>query len=64
MVMYDLARLKMADDLRWAERERLVREAGSSRSTHPIDAVPFLDRLVRLFGIARPTAGGHLAAGA
>ena len=64
-LMYDLAKLRIAEDLRQAERERLVRQAGSSRDGGAIDAVPFLDRLARLFGFAgSPTRGGAATAGA
>lgn len=48
--MYELAKLRMAEDLRDAERRRLIREAGSTRASHAIDAVRFRDRLTRLFG--------------
>ena len=48
LVMYDLAKLRIADDLRQAERERLVRQAGQVRAAGAIDAVPFLERLTRI----------------
>lgn len=54
LVMYDLAKLKIADDIRQAERERLVRRAGEDRPAG-IDAVPFRERLSRLFGPIFPT---------
>ena len=64
LVMYDLAKLKIAEDLRQADRERLLRRAGENRP-QGIDAVPFRERLSRLFGPifppGRPTgaaAGG------
>jgi hypothetical protein len=50
-IAYDLAKLKIAEDLRIAERERLVRQAGSHRHSGAIDAVSFRDRVARLFGI-------------
>ena len=52
--MYELAKLRMAEDLRQADRERLVRRAGETRSPGTIDAVPFRERLGRLFGVAWP----------
>lgn len=64
LVMYDLARMRMADDIRQAERDRLAREAASARTTRPIDAVPFRQRVARLFGTARPAPSGGLPAGA
>jgi hypothetical protein len=64
LVMYDLAKLRIADDLRQAERERLIRQAGQARADGAIDAVPFLERLTRLFGIVRPTGPRTAAAGA
>ncbi|HKF84855.1 MAG TPA: hypothetical protein VKB30_03650 [Candidatus Limnocylindrales bacterium] len=64
LVMYDLAKLRIADDLRQAERERLVRQAGQVRAAGAIDAVPFLERLTRLFGNIRPAGNGTAAAGA
>jgi hypothetical protein len=53
--MYELAKLRMAEDLRWAERERLVRQAGSTRQSGAIDSVPFRDRVARLLGAVRPS---------
>jgi hypothetical protein len=47
--MYELAKLKIADELCSAERERLVRQAGETKRT-TIDAVPFRERVSRLFG--------------
>jgi hypothetical protein len=65
LLMYDLARLRIAEDLRQAERERLVREAGSTRRGGAIDAMPFRDRIARLFGIAGPQSrSGAATAGA
>ena len=63
LVMYDLAKLRIADDLRQAERDRLVRQAGS-RADGAIDAVPFRERLARLFETVRPVGRGTAAAGA
>jgi hypothetical protein len=54
--MYELAKLKMAEDLRYAERERMVRLAGSTRPSGAIDSVRFRDRLTRLFGAIWPSA--------
>ena len=64
LVMYDLAKLRIADDLRQAERDRLVRQAGS-RSDGAIDAVPFRERLVALMNrfVDDVAAGRHAAAG-
>jgi hypothetical protein len=64
LVMYDLAKMRMADDIRQAERDRMVREAASARTTRPIDAVPFRERIARLFGTARPTPDTGLPTGA
>lgn len=54
--MYELTKLKMAEDLRYAERERMVRLAGSARPTGAIDAVRFRERLTRLLGAVWPPA--------
>lgn len=54
--MYELAKLKMAEDLRYAEHQRMVRSAGSSRSSGAIDSVRFRERLTRLFGAIWPSA--------
>ncbi|HYO44641.1 MAG TPA: hypothetical protein VES19_15690 [Candidatus Limnocylindrales bacterium] len=63
LVMYELAKLRIAEDLRQAERDRMVREAGSARRARNIDAVPFRDRVARLFGMAsRSTQHGANAA--
>ena len=63
LVMYDLAKLRIADDLRQAERDRLVRQAGS-RADGASDAGPFRERLSRLFETVRPVGRGAAAAGA
>jgi hypothetical protein len=64
-VMFELAKLRIAEDLRQADRDRLVREAGAARRSGAIDAVPFRQRLARLFGSSWPaTRGGVAAAGA
>jgi hypothetical protein len=60
--MYELAKLRMAEELRYAERERLVRKAGSTHPSGAIDAVRFRDRLSRLFGTSRPAAEGTTGA--
>lgn len=61
ILLYDQAKLKIAEDIRWAERERLVRQAGASRHDGSIDAVPFRERLSRLFGGTWPTTRGAAA---
>jgi hypothetical protein len=53
--MYELAKLKMAEDLRYAERERMIRLAGSARPFGAIDSVRFRERLSRLFGAVWPS---------
>jgi hypothetical protein len=53
--MFELAKLRIAEDLRYAERQRLVRQAGSARGPESIDAVRFRDRLTRLFGAIWPS---------
>ena len=60
-LLYDQVKLKMAEDMRWAEQQRLVRQAGASGHDGSIDAVPFRERLSRLFGGSRPTARGASA---
>ena len=54
--MYELAKLRMAEDQRLADRERLIRHAGEAKASGAIDAVRFRDRLTRLFGVVWP---GH-----
>ena len=54
--MYELAKLRMAEDLRIAERQRLLRHAGESQPSGAIDAVKFRDRLTRLFGAVWPAS--------
>ena len=54
--MYELAKLKMAEDLRYAERERMIRQAGSARPSAAIDSVRFRERLSRLLGAIWPPA--------
>jgi hypothetical protein len=53
--MYELARMKMAEDHRYAERERMIRLAGSARPSGAIDSVRFRERLARLFGTIWPS---------
>lgn len=52
--MYELAKLKMAEEVRYAERERMVRRAGSPRPSGAIDSVRFRERLTRLVGVIWP----------
>lgn len=55
--MYELAKLRIAEDLRQAERARLVRRAGGESRHFTIDAVKFRQRVARLFGPTwRPSA--------
>ena len=64
LVMYELAKLRIAADLRQAERDRMVREAGSARRTRSIDAVPFRERVARLFGQPSPSTRDGVATAA
>jgi hypothetical protein len=52
--MYELAKLRIAEDHRQADLERLVREAGASKPP-TIDAAGFRQRLGKLFGSTWPT---------
>ena len=52
--MYELAKLRIAEDHRQADRERLVRQAGASRPP-TIDAARLRQRLGKLFGSTWPT---------
>jgi hypothetical protein len=63
-IAYDLAKLKIAEDLRTAERERLVRQAGRRRDSGAIDAVAFRDRVARLFGLTPNRTNRSRPAGA
>lgn len=54
--MYELAKLRMAEAQRYADHERLVRQAGSERPSGAIDAIRFRERLTRLFGTIWPSA--------
>ncbi len=56
--MYELAKLKMAEDLRYAEREAVTRQAGSARPSGAIDSVRFRERLTRLLGAIWPAHDG------
>jgi hypothetical protein len=54
--MYELAKMRMAEDQRYAEHQRMVRLAGSARTSGAIDAVRFRERLTRLLGAIWPAA--------
>jgi hypothetical protein len=45
-MVHELAKIKIAEQLQYAERERVARLAASNRP-HTIDARPFLDRVQR-----------------
>jgi len=59
-LMMDMAKLRMAEQQRDADLQRLVRQAGETRRSGAIDAVRFRERLTRLFGTIWPAtpAGG------
>jgi len=52
--MYELAKLRIAEDLRQAERERLVRRAGNPKPA-TIDAARLRAKVGRLFGTSWPS---------
>ena len=54
-IMYELAKLRIAEDHRQAERERLVRRAGSPKPAS-IDAARLRAKVGRLFGAGWPSA--------
>lgn len=58
-IQFELAKLRIAEDLRQAERDRLVRQAGASRSSGAIDSVPFRERVARVLGVAWPPLGAR-----
>jgi hypothetical protein len=51
--LYELAKLRIAEDHRQADYERLVRQAGTSRPP-TIDSARFRQRLGKLFGWTGP----------
>lgn len=52
--MYELAKLRIAEDIRTAEHERLVRQAGANKRPS-IDAARFRQRVTKLFGQGWPS---------
>ena len=54
--MYELVKMRMAEAQQDADRQRLVRQAGSTRGSGAIDAVRFRERISRLFGTFRPAS--------
>ena len=63
-MVHELARIKMAEQLQYAERERRIRAAGKSRPL-TIDAVPFRVRLRRtLVRLGQGVRGTPVGAGA
>jgi hypothetical protein len=61
-IAYQLAKQKREEEAHFAERERLVREAGKTRPSGAIDAVRFRDRVQRLFGSMLASGGGSAPA--
>lgn len=59
--MYELAKLRMAEQQRDAEHERLARLARTTAPSGAIDAVRFRERLTRLFGSIWPSTQGGAA---
>ena len=51
-----LARIRMDEAQRDADRQRRIRVAGSVRRSGAIDSVRFRDRMTRLFGTIWPTS--------
>lgn len=63
-MVHELARIKIAEQLQYAERERRVRAAGKARP-QTIDAVPFRARVQRtLLRLGQGLRGTPAAAGA
>ena len=63
--MYELVKMRMAEAQQDADRQRLIRQAGSTRGSGAIDAVRFRERLTRLFGTVWPSgSAGSATAGA
>lgn len=63
-MVHELARIKMAEQLQYAERERRIRSAGSKRR-RSIDAVPFRARVGRtLLRLGQGLRGTPAGAGA
>ena len=63
--MYELTKMRIAEQHRDADRQRLIRQAGSTRGSGAIDAVRFRDRITRLFGTIWPASpSGNATAGA
>jgi hypothetical protein len=54
--MYEMAKMRMAEAQQDADRQRLVRQAGSVRRSGAIDSVRFRDRITRLFGTIWPAS--------
>ena len=51
--LYELAKLRNAEDIAQADRQRLVRQAGTARPT--IDAARFRQKVNKLFGQGWPS---------
>jgi hypothetical protein len=52
---YELVKMRIAEDLRMAERERLIRRAGSPAHGPALDPIRFRERVVRLFNATWPS---------
>ncbi len=62
--MYELVKLRHAEDLAQAERERLARRIAAGSSARRSDPLRFRDRVFRVFGSGWPSAGSTRPAGA
>jgi hypothetical protein len=63
-IYHQLAKIKIADEIAWADRQRLARAASRERN-RPIDFTSLKGRVrVRLLGWRRGSTSGPLPAGA
>jgi hypothetical protein len=54
--MYELVKLRHAEDLKWAENQRLARRVAEGSGARKSDPIRFRDRVARVFGSSLPSA--------
>jgi hypothetical protein len=54
--MYELVKLRQAEDLAWAENQRLARRVAAGSGASKVGLIRFRERVARVFGSGWPSA--------